>query len=70
MTLKELEKKLTSEDLLQVFDKGSWKKYIGLKENRNFSYEQSYGIEKLEDVFMEQILYLQEIIIQQRLIEM
>lgn len=29
MTLKELEKKLTDEDLLQVYDKGSWKKYIG-----------------------------------------
>lgn len=49
MDLEELENKFTNENLLQVYDKGSWKQYIGLKENRNFSYEQSYGIEKMED---------------------
>lgn len=49
MTFEELEKRLKAENLLQIHDNGSWKKYIGLKENRNFSYEQSYGIEKMED---------------------
>lgn len=49
MELAQFEKKLKDENLLQVYDKGSWKQYIGLKENRNFSYEQSYGIEKMED---------------------
>ena len=44
-----MENKLCEENLLKIYDRGSWKQYIGLKENRNFSYEQSYGIEKMED---------------------
>lgn len=49
MKIKEMENKLCEENLLKIYDRGSWKEYIGLKENRNFSYEQSYGIEKMED---------------------
>ena len=49
MNLKEFEKKLNDEHLLKIYDNGSWKEYIGLKEKHNFSYEQSYGIEKMED---------------------
>ena len=44
MKIKEMENKLCEENLLKIYDRGSWKQYIGLKENRNFSYEQSYGI--------------------------
>ena len=49
MKIKEMENKLCEENLLKIYDRGSWKEYIGLKENRKFSYEQSYGIEKMED---------------------
>ena len=40
MNLKEFEKKLNDEHLLKIYDNGSWKEYIGLKEKHNFSYEQ------------------------------
>ena len=54
MKIKEMENKLCEENLLKIYDRGSWKEYIGLKENRNFSYEQSYGIEKIEYNFADE----------------